>query len=382
MILANNIIQSFSESIFTQMTKLANQYQAVNLAQGFPDFDGPRYGFDYVFESLNSGKNQYAPSMGLPVLRDSIAKLYAENYKLKFDYQNEILITNGATEAIYLSVMALLNPGDEVILIEPFYDSYLASLKMAKVNVKVLTLTEDKFEIDFEKLKKLLSDKTKMLIFNNPHNPSGKVFTKDELKELAQMVSQYNLIVLSDEVYEYITYKNAKHIPLASFEEIKDKVITISSIGKTYSFTGWKIGWAVGPAKYIDSLHKLHQFITFCVATPLQDATAKILNHFSDYVGEFQSMYSNKKNRLLTGLQKLGLNALEPQGSYFLLVKLAKDQDSSIVAQDFIKKLKVASIPLKSFYLESDLGKKYLRFCFAKNDTTLDHALKNLEENL
>lgn len=374
----NTAVEAFPESIFTTMTKMAIQNQAVNLAQGFPDFDGPEWIFDLAKESFHNQRNQYSPSMGLLNLRQAIAQQYEKYYNLSYNPQDEILITNGATEALYLAITALVNPNEEVVLFEPFYDCYLAALKVSKTQNKILTLRAPDFKIDFDELEKTLSDKTKLLIFNNPHNPTGRVFSKNELTRLGQLAQKYNFLIISDEVYEFLTYDCA-HIPTACIEGLKNRVITISSIGKTLSLTGWKIGWAAGPKEVISAMHKLHQFTTFCVATPLQDAVAKTLAKLDSYLLELKIDYKSRRDYLSHGLAKLGYKVLPASGSYFLLVEVPSGKSDVEFAHELIHKKKVASIPVSAFYEKSIDGQKYIRFCYAKTQTTLDAALHNLK---
>lgn len=374
----NSVIQSFSESIFTSMTKMAITHQAVNLAQGFPDFDGPEWIFELAKESFYQKRNQYSPSMGLLNLREAISAQYKQYYQLDYHPQDEILVTNGATEALYLALTALVNEGDQVVLFEPFYDCYMAALKISKTDNKILTLKFPDFKINFDELEQNLNTKTKLLILNNPHNPTGKVFSKEELHRLALLAHKFNFYIISDEVYEFLTYGCA-HIPTASLDGLKQRVITISSIGKTLSLTGWKIGWAAGPKEVIAAMHKLHQFTTFCVATPLQDAIAKTLPKLEHYIHELKKEYKQRRDYLFHGLKNLGFDVIPAEGSYFLLAKVPEGKTDLEYAHELILKKKVASIPVSAFYEKSDEGKKYIRFCYAKTQKTLDAALVNLK---
>lgn len=380
MLKVNSVIDTFSESIFTQMSKLALHHQAVNLAQGFPDFDGPEWIFELAKESFYQNKNQYSPSMGLMNLRQAISEQYKKYYDLNYCPNEEILVTNGATEALYLALTALVNPNDEVILFEPFYDSYIAALELSKTKNTIITLKEPEFKIDFEQLENAMSEKTKLLIFNNPHNPTGKVFSRDELVQLAKIVEKYNVTIISDEVYEFLTYE-CQHIPTATLANLKNKVVTISSIGKTLSLTGWKIGWAAGPKEIISAMHKLHQFTTFCVATPIQDAVAKTLPKLENYLNVLKADYQKRRDYLSAELIKLKYEVLPARGSYFLLVKVPPNITDMDFSHELILKKKVATIPVSAFYRKSNDGKKFVRFCYAKTQKTLDAALHNLRSN-
>lgn len=374
----NEAVSKLEESVFSTMTQLANQHQAINLAQGFPDFDGPSWAIELARESLLEGKNQYAPSMGLLPLREALVTSYQSLYNLKFG-SNEIMICNGATEAIYATIRALINPGDEVVIFEPFYDSYYAALQMAQAKIKIVTLHAPSFNYDKEELKQALSEKTKMLILNNPHNPSGKVFHLEELKELAQYAEAFDFYVLSDEVYEHLTYDVA-HLPFALIDGMKERTITISSVGKTLSLTGWKIGWVAAAPALIKSIHNTRQFISFSVATPLQAAVAKAMEKYDQYLPEFKKSYQQKRDLLCQGLKDCGLDIIIPQGTYFCLAQLNKESNDLETCKRLITDYKVATIPTSAFYKNSSDGASILRFCFAKKEETLLKAIENLRE--
>jgi len=373
----NHIVQSFEESHFSIVTKLAMEHKAINLAQGFPDFDGPQWVIDLAAAALNQNKNQYSPSLGILPLREAISGQYQDFYELFYDPKSEVLVTNGATEAIYATIMALINPGDEVIIFEPFYDSYLASLKMAKADIKFFPLEVPHFAFDPKNLENLITPKTKLLILNSPHNPTGKVFSLSELSAIAMLAQKHNFYILSDEVYEFITF-DKPHIPIASLPGMKERVITISSIGKTLSLTGWKIGWALAPTHLLKAIHHVHQFITFCVATPLQVAIAQTLPKLNTYLVDLKNSYRMKRDYLVNGLTKLHFEVLEPSGTYFLLAKTQKNMTDEALMKKLILGKRVAVIPLSGFYKNSLENKQYVRFCFAKKEETLKLALDNL----
>lgn len=373
----NTIVEQFSESIFSTMTRLAMENKAINLSQGFPDFDGPRWVIDLAAKALTEEKNQYAPSMGILPLRQVIADNYQRLYDLKVDALSEVVVTNGATEAIFCTCLALLNPGDEVVILEPSYDSYLASINLTGAKVVPVTLKAPDFHFDVEELKAAVSDKTKLLIVNNPHNPTGKVFSAAEIKIIGDLAKKHDFYLLSDEVYEFLTFDLA-HKPTATYDDLQERTITISSTGKTFGLTGWKIGWAVGPAKLIKAIHNVHQFSTFCVAHPLQVAMAQALNNLDQYLVGFKADYLRKKNLLVNGLKECGFNVLSPQGTYFAMVLLPEGENDIDYCKKLILEKKVATIPTSAFYLKSNEGSRMIRFCFAKKDETLHQALSNL----
>lgn len=374
----NNTVEQFTESIFSTMTKMAMENKAINLSQGFPDFDGPAWVSDLAAKALKEEKNQYAPSMGILSLREAIA----HNYKRFYDYTvnplSEVVVTNGATEAIFCACLALLNPGDEVVVLEPFYDSYLASIKLAGATAVPVTLKAPDFHFDINELKAAISDKTKLLIVNNPHNPTGKVFTAEEIKVIGDLAKKHDFYLMSDEVYEFLTFDVA-HKPTATYEDLKERTITISSTGKTFGLTGWKIGWAVGPAQIIKAIHNVHQFSTFCVAHPLQVAMAEALMKMDEYLVEFKSEYRRKRDLLVSGLKASGFNILDPKGTYFAMALLPEGENDVETCKKLIVEKKVATIPTSAFYIKSDEGSRMIRFCFAKKDETLKSALENLK---
>jgi aspartate/methionine/tyrosine aminotransferase len=373
----NHIVHSFNESIFSTITQMSNENKAINLAQGFPDFDGPKWIIELAMEALQKNKNQYAPSMGILPLREAIAGNYEKYYHLKYQPKDQILVTNGATEALYATITALINPGDEVVIFEPFYDSYLAALKLAQAKIKVVTLHAPEFKYDLSELKAQISDQTKLLILNTPHNPTGKVFNLEELQEIAYLSQKFDFTVLSDEVYEFLTF-DCKHIPIATLDQMQERVVTISSIGKTLSLTGWKIGWVCGPGHLIKAIHHVHQFVTFCVAHPLQEAMAKALPALDEYLKNFKKDYQHKRNFLVKSLTNLNYEVLNPNGTYFALTKVPSGTNDVDFCKKLILEKKVAVIPVSAFYLNSTEGSKLVRFCFAKTDETLNLAMKNL----
>lgn len=373
----NQQAKSLQDSIFSAISQKAAKAGAINLAQGFPDFDAPRWILDIAQRVFLEGKNQYSASMGYRGLRQSISEQYQNFYNLKFDIDREILVTNGATEAIDSTIRAVINPGDEVVVFEPFYDSYVASVYLAGGILKPVTLKAPDFSFDLDELVKAVTAKTKLLIFNNPHNPTGKVFTKEEKKIIADLAVKNDFYILSDEVYEFLSFQSP-HQPLACIEEIKDRVITISSIGKSLSLTGWKIGWLCASENIIKAVHNVHQYACFCVATPLQATIAEVLQLWPDHVEKFRQEYTERKNLIVNGLKNLDIEVYDPQGTYFALAKVPDGLNDLQYCEKLISENKVAVIPISSFYKNSDEGKKLVRFCFAKNLATIENALNNL----
>jgi N-succinyldiaminopimelate aminotransferase len=365
------------------MTALAQKHQAINLGQGFPDFDGPDWIKKLASEAIQNGHNQYAHTHGVVALRDALSALYRQRYQLHYDATSDITVTAGATEAIFCTILAICNPGDEVVVFEPFYDSYIAAIELAGAIIRPVTLEIERgFSFDPAKLAQAVGPRTKLIIVNTPHNPTGRVFSIDELNQVAAVALKHDCFILSDEVYEYLIYPGQKHIPIATLPQMQDRTITISSSGKTFGLTGWKIGWTCAPKTVSNAIRMVHQFTTFCVATPLQVAMAKALTEISHYLPSFQKEYLAKRDYFVQSLQSMGLKPYIPQGTYFVLLpieELTKKDDINF-CMELIENDKVAAIPPSAFYMSSNEGKRIIRFCFAKKQETLDAAIGNLKK--
>lgn len=373
--------EGFKDSIFAVMSAKAAQNQAINLSQGFPDFDGPDFLKESAADFIRQGHNQYAPFAGVKILRDSISTTYKSFYSLDYKSETEITVTSGATEAIFAAIQALVNPGDEVVVFEPVYDSYVSSIQLAGGIPVPVTLKGENFSFDEEELQEAIGHQTKLIILNSPHNPSGKVFTSGEMDAIARAAIKRDCFVLSDEVYEHLVFDGGKHIPMATLPGMKERTVTISSAGKTFGLTGWKIGWCCAPEDISDRIRKVHQYITFSVATPLQLAVAKGLDELDSYLPVFRRVYQEKRDMFCEGLKELGYSFPKPTGTYFIMWPISQktDLDDIEFCEKLIMEKKVATIPPSAFYLKSEEGKKYLRVCFAKEETTLKAALKNLK---
>jgi aspartate/methionine/tyrosine aminotransferase len=374
-------IADFKDSIFGVISRLAREHNAVNLGQGFPDFDGPDWIKDIAYRKMQEGHNQYAPFPGTLRLREEVANYYKKFYRLTYNPESQITISVGATEAIYLVITALVNPGDEVVVLEPFYDSYVASIKMAGGVPIPVTMHAPDFIVDKNELEKAITARTKLLILNNPHNPTGKVWTKEELLDVADLTIKNDLYLLSDEVYEFLLFDGAKHIPTATLEGMFERTITVSSAGKTFGLTGWKIGWICAHEKVTHACRLVHQYVTFAVSTPIQEAVAEGLMRLNDYLPGFVELYKGKRDFFWNELKTIGFDFKIPRGTYFMMVPIESKTKLSDV--DFALKLiaerKIATVPPSAFYLKSSDGRKYLRFCFAKKEETLRLAIKSLK---
>jgi aspartate/methionine/tyrosine aminotransferase len=374
-------IADFKDSIFGVISRLAREHQAVNLGQGFPDFDGPEFLKEIAYQKMKEGHNQYAPFPGSLNLRSEVSHYYKKFYGLNYNPESEITISVGATEAIYLVIMALVSPGDEVVVLEPFYDSYVASIKMAGGTPVPVTMHAPDFTIDRGELEKAVTSRTKLLILNNPHNPTGKVWSEAELRLVADVALKNDLYVLSDEVYEFLVFDGLKHLPTATLEGMYDRTITVSSAGKTFGLTGWKIGWICANEKVTRACRLVHQYVTFAVCTPLQEAVAVGLTKLPEYLPGFVQLYQDKRDLFYRELKSVGFDFSIPKGTYFMMVPISNKTQLSDVdyALKLISERKVATVPPSAFYLKSNQGQKFLRFCFAKKEETLREAASHLQ---
>jgi aspartate/methionine/tyrosine aminotransferase len=377
-------IEGLGQSIFSVMTRLAVEHDAVNLGQGFPDFDGPGWLIDEYNRALRSGRNQYAPMQGTAVLRRAIAGYQREYWSLDWDAEEEITVTAGATEALLSAILALVDPGDEVILFEPFYDAHLADVRLAGATPRFVTLHAPDFRIEAQALQAVITPRTRMIILNAPHNPTGRVFSKDELSVVSAAAIEHDLLVLSDEVYEFLTYGNARHIPFASLPGMRERTVTVSSTGKTFGMTGWKIGYAMAAGPLSAAIRGVHQFATFAVNTPAQLAMSQALGRLGEYLPEFRAMYQGKRDLLLHGLADTGYKCIEPEGTFFTMMNIPATVGRGDVelAEHLIREYRVAVIPPSVFYGHSDEGTSMLRLCFAKREETLVEGLKRLRNAL
>ncbi|MCC7072219.1 MAG: aminotransferase class I/II-fold pyridoxal phosphate-dependent enzyme [Deltaproteobacteria bacterium] len=380
--MARQALAALGTSIFSEMTRLATERGAVNLSQGFPDFDGPREIVGAAVAALRGGQNQYGRSMGLPALVEQIALHQQRCWGLSFDAMSEVCAFAGATEGIAAAMLGLLEAGDEVVLFEPFYDGYPATVAMAGATARVVTLRAPHFRVDEAALRAALTERTRMMVVNSPHNPSGRVFTVEELDVIARVCVERDLMALSDEVYEHLVFAGARHVPLASRPGMRERTVTLSSTGKTFSFTGWKVGWATGPAPLIACVQRAHQFLTFCAATPLHAAMATALEHMgASYFDGLLAQYTARRDFLVSTLREVGFSPYVPEGTYFVLCDLRglSDEDDVSFARRLIDEAGVAAIPPSVFYADArDEGRRLLRFAFCKREQTLDEAARRL----
>jgi N-succinyldiaminopimelate aminotransferase len=373
-------IQGFAPSIFAEMSALAREVGAVNLGQGFPDFDGPSAAKAIAKAAIDTGHNQYAVSAGEAQLRNAIAEHSQRFYSHVVDPMNEITVTSGASEALWCMAFAFIEPGDEVILFEPFFDTYVPNITMAGGIPVPITLRAPNFRPDPDELRRSFSPKTKMILVNTPHNPTGTVLNDEELQLIADLCQEYDVLAVTDEVYEHIVFTGAKHKRLAQYPDMADRTLTLSSGGKTFSFTGWKIGWAIGSAALQTAIRRVHQFTVFASATPLQYGIAEALRLPDDYFNALVNDYEARRDFLMDALQKSGFGVKAPQGSYFILADIHNFPHAN--ATDFcrflIKEIGIAAIPPAQFYINAEHGEKLVRFCFCKKQETLELAAERL----
>lgn len=375
-----NSMREFGETIFAEMSALAVKTGAINLGQGFPDTDGPQEIVELAITAIRDGHNQYPPGLGIKKLRDAISHHQMRFYGLEFDPETEVLVTAGATEAIAASLLAICEQGDEIITFEPYYDSYAASIALAGGVRRVVTLNTPEYTFSIDDLKKLINVKTKAILLNSPHNPTGKVFTHNELSQIANLCIEHDLVAICDEVYEHLVFEG-EHIPLIQYPGMRDRTIQISSAGKTFSFTGWKIGWVCAQPALLDTVRTAKQFLTYVNGAPFQHAIAEALNLSDHYFDNFLEDMRVKRDCLSQGLEKAGLTTFTPQGTYFVTADIEKlgYEDGKQFCLDLPVQCGVVAVPNVVFYDNKDLGSTLIRFAFCKKLDVLEEAVERLQ---
>lgn len=382
-------VAAFGTTVFAEFSRLAAQHQAVNLGQGFPDFDGPDEVKAAAIEAIQGGVNQYAVSTGAVALRQAIAAHAKRFYGQSIDPDSQVVVTSGATEAIFDAVMAFVNPGDEVVLFEPFYDSYLASVQMAGgvpryVQLKAPDAAHARWWFDDDELARAFSDRTRLVFLNTPHNPTGKVFTAEEIQRIGGLAKRHGAVLVSDEVYEHLVFEPARHVRPATLPGLEDLTLTLSSGGKSFSFTGWKVGWALGPAPLVKAVQKAHQWVTFATASPFQAAIARALTLPDGYFQGFAKDYQAKRDRLAAALSAGGLEPLTCEGTYFLMARTDRHrrdgEDDVAFCRRLVAEHGVAAIPPSVFYSPAHAPDVHglARFAFCKSEPVLDAAAARL----
>ena len=371
----------FGVTIFTEMTELARKHDAINLGQGFPNWNGADFVKQAAIASLQrGGTDQYPPSPGIPELRSALAASYSSKLGRDLDPDVETTVTCGCTEGLAASMLGLVDPGDEVVLIEPYYDAYPADVAMAGAVPQYVTLRPPDFTLDPDDLRKAFGPKTRAIILNNPHNPTGRVFTDAELALVAELCNEHDVIAVSDEVYEEMTF-DSTHRRLATYDGMWERTLTLSSLGKTFSLTGWKVGWAIGPAALTLGLRSAHQFLTFTTPTPVQHGAVAALGSPEGFYDEMRSDYRQKRDLLAKGLEEIGFEVFLPEGTYFLMARhssfgIGNDREFS---RHLVERARVAAIPPSVFYSTPGAGSDLVRFAFCKDESTLAEALRRME---
>jgi N-succinyldiaminopimelate aminotransferase len=368
-------LAGFGTTIFTEMSALAERTGAVNLGQGFPDEDGPPELVEAAVRALRDGHNQYAPLPGVPALREAIASHQASRYGLEVDPDAGVQVTFGATEAITAALLSLLEPGDEVVLIDPAYDAYAAAVALAGGVRRTVTLRPPDWRLDGDELRAAIGPRTRALLLNSPHNPTGKVFSRAELELVAAACREHDLVAITDEVYEHLVFEGS-HVPLATLEGMAERTLTISSLGKTFSCTGWKVGWACGPAPLVAGVRAVKQYLTFAGATPFQHAGAVALALGDEWYAALAAGMRARRDRLCTGLADLGFDVIVPDGTYFANVIV--DGDGAEFCRALPERAGVVAIPTGAFYEDPDVGRSLVRFTFCKRPEVIDEGLRRL----
>ncbi|MFC9843942.1 pyridoxal phosphate-dependent aminotransferase [Streptomyces sp. NPDC060223] len=382
--LLNRRLAEFGTTIFAEMSALALSTGSINLGQGFPDTDGPEEIREAAVRALRDGRgNQYPPGPGVPELRTAITAHQKHRYGLSYDPDREVLVTAGATEAIAAALLALLEPGDEVIAFEPYYDSYAACIAMAGGTRVPVTLRpqDGSFRLDLDELRDAVTDNTRLLLINTPHNPTGTVLTREELTEIARLAVERDLLVVTDEVYEHLVFDAAEHLPLASFPGMRERTVTIGSAGKTFSFTGWKVGWVTSTPDLVTAVRSAKQFLTYVSSGPFQYAVAEALALPDSYFEDFRADMLAKRDLLAAGLTEVGFEVFRPAGTYFITTDIRPlgESDGFAFCRALPERAGVVAIPNAVFYDHREAGAPFVRFAFCKRTEVLEGAVERLK---
>ncbi len=371
-------------TIFSEMSALAVRTQSVNLGQGFPDVDGPPDVIARAVRALEGGLNQYAPGVGVPALRQAIARHQLRHYGIELDPDSQVVVTTGCTEAVAAALLGLVNDGDEVVVLEPYYDSYTAMIQMAGGVRRPVTLRSPgpeigHFRLDPDELRAAVTPRTRFVLLNSPHNPSGTVLTRDELQAVADVAIEHDLVVITDEVYEHLVFDDLEHVPLATLPGMFERTLTLSSAGKSYSFTGWKVGWASGPAELVGAVLAAKQWLTFTSGSPLQPAVAYALDEEPDFPGKLAGELQARRDLLCTGLAEVGLDVRVPEGTYFATTDVSALgwEDGLTFCLALPERAAVVAIPTQGFY-DSDAGRHLVRWAFCKEQSVIEEGLARL----
>jgi len=370
----------FTESVIREMTRLANKHGAVNLSQGFPDFPAPESLKTAACEAILADINQYAITWGAKPLRDEIAKDFTRRYGLPVDPEANLTVCCGSTEAMISTMLAIVDPGDEVIVFEPYYENYGPDAILSGATPRFVRLREPDWSYDPAELAAAFNDKTRAIIINTPNNPTGKVFTRAELTEIAKLCQKWNVIAVTDEIYDHMVYDGAEHVQMATLDGMADRTVVINGVSKTFSVTGWRVGWTIGPADLSNAIRKVHDFLTVGAAAPLQAAAAVAMRMPASYYTQLAASYRAKRERLMQILQQAGFVCYEPKGAYYIMTDISAFgfPDDVTFARYLVTDIGVASVPGSSFYRDPASGRTKVRFCFCKKEETLQAADERL----
>jgi aminotransferase len=371
---------SFTESVIREMTRLANERDAINLGQGFPDFPAPVEVKEAAARAIAEDHNQYPITWGVPAFREAIAAMYARDHGLEADPETEICVTCGATEAMAASFLGLLDPGDEVVVFEPFYESYGPDAIMAGASLRYVTLRSPDWSFDPEELTAAFGPRTRAIVIGTPHNPTGKVFSHDELSLIAGLCIEHDAIAITDEIYDHITYDGARHIPIATLPGMRERTVTINALSKTYAVTGWRVGWAMAAPPLMAGIRATHDFLTVAAATPLQIAGVTALGLPASYYEGMRAEYAERRDVMMRVLADADFAAAAPQGAYYVMADVSSLglADDVAAARYLVEKVGVAAVPGSSFFSRPELGSHLLRFAFPKRLETLEEADRRL----
>ncbi len=372
--------RQFTESVIREMTRLAMQHRALNLAQGFPDFPAPAAVKEAAIEAIRADVNQYAITWGACSFRQAIAERFERDTDLPIDPEREITVCCGSTEAMIASLLAVVNPGEEVVVFEPFYENYGPDAVICGAVPRYVRLRPPDWGLNHEDLSAAFNERTRAVILNTPNNPTGKVFKRAELESIASLCRRWNVYVLTDEIYQYLVYDGARHISMATLPGLRERTITINGMSKTYSVTGWRVGYAIAPPDVTDAIRKMHDFLTVGAAAPLQEAGVAALRLPEDYYRKLCADYLRRRDRMLAGLEEAGFHCFKPRGAYYIMTDISAFgfQNDIEFVRYMVKEIGVAAVPGSSFYKGPSAGSQQVRFAFCKSDATLDEAARRL----
>jgi N-succinyldiaminopimelate aminotransferase len=374
-------LRAIPPTIFSAMSALALRTGSLNLGQGFPDRDGPPAVVEAAVEALRSGRNQYPPGVGIPELREAVAGHQERHYGIDLDPLSQVVVTAGATEAIAAAVLAFVNPGDEMVVLEPFYDSYVACIEMAGGVRRPVTLHAPDFRLDVDELRAAVTPRTTTILLNTPHNPTGAVLTREELQAVAELAVEHDLLVVTDEVYEHLLFDGRRHVPICTLPGMWERTVSISSAGKTFSFTGWKVGWVTGPAELVDTVMSAKQWLTFANAAPLQPAVAFALSQEAAYYDTLAKELQAKRDLLVAGLRELDLDVYPPEATYFVTTDVRRygHADAMAFCLALPERAGVVAVPCQVFYDNQEAGRHLVRWAFCKETSVLEEAVGRLQ---